>query len=253
MLTELDSTQRFTDRAGYYAACRPGYPDEVVEILRREAGLPECGVVADIGSGTGLSAELFLRNRCTVYGVEPNPAMRSAAEECLCQYPAFHSIDGRAEATGLPDAVADLVTCASAFHWFAPEAARTEFRRLLRPSGAVAIIGNGRSGEASDFMRGYVALFRKYSRTVEAHRKRKQNVQVLFAGTEMHSATAQYREPLDLRVLSGRVLSYSTMPLPGEAEHAELMTDLRLLFGSFAQDGHVWYEGEVAIQWGILV
>ena len=40
-------------------------------------------MIADIGSGTGLSAEMFLKNGNTVFGVEPNREMRLAAERLL--------------------------------------------------------------------------------------------------------------------------------------------------------------------------
>ena len=45
-------------------------------------------VIADIGSGTGLSARLFLVNGNRVYGIEPNREMREAGELLLAGYPA---------------------------------------------------------------------------------------------------------------------------------------------------------------------
>lgn len=74
-------TRRFSDRVADYVRYRPGYPDGVVEILEREAGLTPASVVADLGSGTGISARLFLARGCRVFGVEPNREMRRAAEE----------------------------------------------------------------------------------------------------------------------------------------------------------------------------
>lgn len=52
-------------------------------------------VIADIGSGTSLSSELFLRNGNTVFGVEPNTRMREAAEKQFKSHPRFFSIAGR--------------------------------------------------------------------------------------------------------------------------------------------------------------
>ena len=75
-----DPTQRFTGRVEDYARYRPGYPPELLDLLQRECGLTKNAVVADVGSGTGISSALFLAAGCTVYGVEPNSAMRAAAE-----------------------------------------------------------------------------------------------------------------------------------------------------------------------------
>ena len=43
-------------------------------------------IIADIGSGTGISTELFLKQGSVVYGVEPNKEMRQAAERLLKEY-----------------------------------------------------------------------------------------------------------------------------------------------------------------------
>src|SRR6478735_8602849 len=104
-----DPTARFADRVADYVATRPGYPPAVLDLLRGEAGLTRSSAIADVGSGTGLSAQLFLKNGNTVYGVEPNAEMRAAGEQFLAGYPGFHSVAGTAEATTLPDASIDLV------------------------------------------------------------------------------------------------------------------------------------------------
>jgi SAM-dependent methyltransferase len=114
----LDPTQRFSSRVENYVRYRPSYPSGLMDLLARECGLTFHSRVADIGSGTGLLARLFLDIGCEVLGVEPNPGMRQAEERLLAQWPRFRSVDGRAEATTLPDCSVDFVTAAQAFHWF---------------------------------------------------------------------------------------------------------------------------------------
>src|SRR5262245_9450362 len=132
---EIDNTHRFTDRADYYAAFRPAYPDAVLDCLRCEARLDHDAVVVDVGSGSGLSSELFLRHGHVVYAVEPNFTMRREAERALQRYQHFRSVDGTAENIPLTDECAGAVVSASAFHWFCPVEARAEFRRILKPGG----------------------------------------------------------------------------------------------------------------------
>ncbi len=114
----LDSTQRFSSRVEDYVKYRPSYPKAILALLRRDCGLTPASAIADIGSGTGLSSKLFLANGNRVYGVEPNPEMREAAERLLAKYPRFTSVAATAEATTLPDVSADFVVAGQAFHWF---------------------------------------------------------------------------------------------------------------------------------------
>jgi SAM-dependent methyltransferase len=116
-LAVTDPADRFTGRATAYAATRPTYPPSLVTLL----GLRRGDVVCDLGSGTGIFSRLLLDAGATVYAVEPNEDMRSAAEGELGDNERFHSVAGRAEATTLPDGVCDLVTAAQSFHWFDAE------------------------------------------------------------------------------------------------------------------------------------
>jgi len=86
MSTELDNlrpTQRFSSRVDDYAKYRPGYPADLIALLQREVSLSPETILADVGSGTGILTELFLRAGNRVIGVEPNPDMRAAAERLL--------------------------------------------------------------------------------------------------------------------------------------------------------------------------
>ncbi|HSH75785.1 MAG TPA: class I SAM-dependent methyltransferase, partial [Longimicrobiales bacterium] len=125
----------------------------VLGLLRDEIGLEPRWVVADVGSGTGIATELFLRHGNTVFAVEPNEAMRRAAERRLGGHPGFRSVSGAAERTGLPPGTLDLVVAAQAFHWFDAEAAREEFARVLRKPRRLALIWNTRDKEATAFLR----------------------------------------------------------------------------------------------------
>lgn len=113
--TTMKTTERFSDRVENYVRYRPGYPAAVVSMLAEEAGLTPGSVVVDVGSGTGISSELFLRHGNRVLGVEPNREMREAAERLLAAYPGFRSVDGTAEATTLDPGIADLVVAGQGF------------------------------------------------------------------------------------------------------------------------------------------
>lgn len=158
----------FTTKATSYAKGRPSYaPGAIGRILDclamggyQPAADGPWARIADIGSGTGiLSRELIGRN-LEVYGVEPNEAMREKAEHQLGTCGHFHSVAASAESTGLPDHSMAMVTAASAFHWFDPEAFRRECLRILVPGGLVCLLINVR--EYDDFTRRQHELCRKY-------------------------------------------------------------------------------------------
>src|SRR5213595_654680 len=130
-----DPTKRFSNRVENYIKYRPGYPDAVIDLLTEECRLTQQSIIADIGSGTGILSELFLKNGNSVFAIEPNAAMRRTAEDLLRKHPKFTSIDAAAEATTLDIASVDFVTAAQAFHWFDRKNARKEFARILKPEG----------------------------------------------------------------------------------------------------------------------
>src|SRR4051794_744677 len=104
-----DPTQRFSDRVEHYVRSRPSYPAAFHDFLARELAVGVGAVVADVGSGTGISARPLLGRGNVVYAIEPNAPMRQAAERLLSGYTDFHSLDATAEATTLPSASVDLV------------------------------------------------------------------------------------------------------------------------------------------------
>ena len=141
--------ERFSSRAETYAQYRPTYADGFMEYLYTEVGLNAGSVIADIGSGTGILADLLLRRGGTVYGVEPNDDMRRIAEDDLARHGSFVSVNATAEMTSLPEASVDFITVAQAFHWFDRQKFRAECRRLLRPGGKVILVWNRKGQQQS--------------------------------------------------------------------------------------------------------
>src|SRR5207249_4322865 len=114
----MHATERFSSRVEDYVRSRPSYPSAAIDLLASRCGLSPAAVVADIGSGTGILTELLLASGAQVIGVEPNDAMRAAAEARLGARARFRSVKGTAEATTLPPASIDLLVAGQAFHWF---------------------------------------------------------------------------------------------------------------------------------------
>lgn len=137
----LDSTKRFSSRVDNYARYRPGYPTQIIELMKSECGLLPEHVIADIASGTGIFSRLLLESGNRVFAVEPNAEMRAAGDKFLSQYKNIASINGTAEATTLFPHTMDFVTAAQAAHWFDPLKANVEFKRISNPADGLCWYG----------------------------------------------------------------------------------------------------------------
>jgi len=237
-----DSTLRFSSRVENYIKYRPGYPTGVIETLARECGLTNESVVADIGSGTGILTELFLKNGNRVFGVEPNREMREAGERLLKKYPDFTSVDGAAEATTLADRSVDFITAGQAFHWFDRERARKEFARILRPTGWVALIWNERLTDTSPFLRAYGELLQKFGTDYAAVDHRNVDTETITAFFAPQSFTLEKfenRQVFDFDGVKGRLLSSSYVPESGHPNYLPMLDALRAIFDKYQANHQV--------------
>lgn len=248
-----NSTERFSSRVENYIRYRPTYPPAVLDVLREEIGLAPTWTIADVGSGTGISAELLLQNGNEVFAVEPNGPMRAAAERLLAGYPKFHSVDGTAESTTLRDNSVDAVVAAQAFHWFDPQTFGDECRRILKPNGWVILLWNTRRLDATPFLRDYELLLQKFG--TDYAQVRHENVDQsrldLFYGPgKWHKRNVDNEQRFTLDGLRGRALSSSYVPADGDPAQAAMLTELDELFAKYEQSGHVVIEYDTEIYFG---
>lgn len=254
-MNELSPTTRFSDRVDDYVRYRPDYPPALLDWLQRELGV-DCGwQVADVGAGTGISSKLFLDAGYRVTVVEPNAPMRAAAERWLYAHAGFAAVDGRADATGLPDASVDLVTVAQAFHWFDEAAARREFARILRPGGLAVIWWNSRRLGGTPFLEGYEALLRDfgtdYGQVAERYADDRR-MRAWFGDGYRGGARFAHVQRLDFEALRGRLLSSSYVPPPGHPRHLPMLQALRELFDACAELGTISFDYDTRIFAGHL-
>ena len=245
----MDPKDRFSDRVADYVRYRPGYPSGLILYLAELTGLTPDWVVADLGSGTGLSSRPFLEHGNLVYGVEPNDEMRAAAEALFADHARFVNVEGSAESTGLEAASVDVAIAGQAFHWFDVAAARAECLRIVRQPCWVALFWNVRLTEADAFARGYEELLERYGTDYERYRARRIRPEALrdFFGTPPEARSMPNEQTFDFDGLRGRHLSSSYVPNAGHPEHEPMMRALRRLFDDHAVDGRVRFEYETQL------
>jgi SAM-dependent methyltransferase len=251
----LDPTKRFTNRVDHYLKYRPSYPLGIIPLLESECGLTSDSVIADIGSGTGFLAELFLRNGNEVFGVEPNAEMRAAGEHFLANYPKFMSVDGAAEATALADASADFVTAGQAFHWFNRKQARKEFERVLKPQGWIVIVWNGFRADKTPVVAGYQNALLRYGTDYRGVGREiaDTKVETFFSPGKCKLARFEFQQLFDFEGFKGRVLSASYAPEPGQPNYEPMLEELRTIFEANQQDGKVTFDYDTEVYYGRFV
>jgi ubiquinone/menaquinone biosynthesis C-methylase UbiE len=221
---------------------RPTYPQAIIEQLQKVGALKQGHTVVDLGVGTGLSAEPFLRSGHTVIGVEPNAPMRATGDQQLREFTGYRSVAGTAEATTLPDDAADLVIAGQAFHWFDVARAAIEARRILRAGGWAVLIWNDRQSTGSAFLAGYEALLRThgidYAKLLHRHIDEKAIAQ-FFAPAQTTVVTFDNPRELEREDLLALARSASYLPPPGDPRHAAMLFALNALFDTHAKNGTV--------------
>ena len=122
--------------ASDYDELRPSYAPEAVMWVAERGSLRRGSIVVDLAAGTGQLSRRFAPLGVDLIAVEPAANMRAVLEERL---PTIRVEEGTAEAIPSADGSVDAVVVGNAFHHFERMKAFAEIRRVLRPSGVLAL------------------------------------------------------------------------------------------------------------------
>jgi SAM-dependent methyltransferase len=251
---KMKNTMRFSNRVADYVKYRPSYPVEIISYLQKEYGLTADKLIADIGAGTGISTALFLEAGYQVTAVEPNREMREMSIELLGSWPGFKAVDGTAEQTTLGDNIVDAIIAGQAFHWFDEDKSKTEFKRILRQDGLVALIWNERK-TSSPFEKDYEALIIKHGRDYRQVDHRNIDVRHIarfFDPAPFNLQAFPNRQVFDFDGLLGRLLSSSYMPGRSEDGFKSMNDDLQQLFNHYEENGNIFIGYDTKVYAGRL-
>lgn len=134
-----ERSRSFDSVAAEYERHRPEYPREALLWIAERLDLPPGRRVLDVGAGTGKLTRGLLALGLEVVAVEPGSSMLAELRQGL---PGVEAQEGSAEAIPIPDASVDAAVAGQAYHWFDPEAAPAEIRRVLRPGGGLGLLWN---------------------------------------------------------------------------------------------------------------
>lgn len=231
----VDSRERAASFAGVadvYERARPGYPDEAVWWL---AGREPRDVV-DLGAGTGKLTRSLVALGHRVTAVEPLAEM---LDQLRAAVPEAIALSGSAEAIPLPDASADVVTVAQAYHWFDHGPALREIARVLRPGGRVALVWNARDDSEQEWVA-------RFSETVVGRSTFTRHVGEIASTIDesglfgpVERATFAHVQPLGRADLLELVRSRSDCAVLPEEQRLPVLERAEALFDDYAVDGRL--------------
>jgi ubiquinone/menaquinone biosynthesis C-methylase UbiE len=253
----IDSKSRFSSRVEDYVKYRPHYPHQLIPLLKKKINIKKEWIIADIGSGTGISSELFVENGNIVYGIEPNDNMRMAAENHFLKYKNFISVKGSAENTTLDDRSVDLVITGQAFHWFDLNETKREVRRILKEKRRYAVIfWNERKTTHTRFQREYEMFLKKYcqdyGKVTQKNITPHQFIE-FFGSQEYNVIRLDNLQEFDFEGLKGRLQSSSYSPDYNHKIYPEMINNLYNLFSKHSVENKVTFEYNTEIYYGKIV
>ncbi|CAL8240527.1 unnamed protein product [Merluccius merluccius] len=132
------------EHASIYQKYRFVPPEEVKDLIlqyldKKRDGRP-LGLAVDLGCGTGQISRLLAPHFQDLVGLDISEGQLEEAR-AVQGYPNITYRLGAAEELPFADSSVDLLTAASAAHWFQPQRFLAEAQRVLRPRGCMALLG----------------------------------------------------------------------------------------------------------------
>ncbi len=131
----------FDEDAELYDRVRPRYPEALFDALVLLSRLPSGGRVLEIGCGTGQATLPLAARGHEVTCVELGANMATVARRNLREFPGVSIEVGAFEEWTAPGEPYDVVLAATCWHWIDPEVRFRKVASVLRPGGALALVG----------------------------------------------------------------------------------------------------------------
>ncbi|MDE5882222.1 MAG: class I SAM-dependent methyltransferase [Muribaculaceae bacterium] len=132
----------FDTVASTYEQLRPGYPDELYEVIFDYITLDKSCYAVEVGIGGGQATLPFLKTKCNLTAVECGEQLSKLCKEKFKEFSNFSIISGKFEDVKFSDDTYDLVYSASAFHWVPEKVGYTKVFSMLKRGGAFARFAN---------------------------------------------------------------------------------------------------------------
>ena len=150
----------FDDVPVLYDEVRPDYPAAVYDAIEAATGSLRGKRLLDLAAGPGTATRQLVARGARVVAVDPGARLLG---QLRSRSPGIPAVAAVAEHLPFADDSVDLVTCATAWHWFDVRQATREVRRVVRPGGHLALWwANHRHGDGVEWEDAQSAVFRRW-------------------------------------------------------------------------------------------
>ncbi len=132
----------FDTVASTYEKWRPGYSNELYEMLFDYIPINQLSNVVEVGIGGGQATLPILKTGCNFTAVEYGEQFSELCREKFKTYPNFKVVTNKFELTDFENNAYDLVYSASAFHWVPEEIGYSKVFSMLKNGGVFARFAN---------------------------------------------------------------------------------------------------------------
>ncbi len=132
----------FDTVASTYEKLRPGYNNELYEMLFDYIPITNSSNVVEVGIGGGQATLPILKTGCNFTAVEYGEQFSKLCREKFKIYPNFKIVTNKFELTDFENDAYDLVYSASAFHWVPEEIGYPKVFSMLKKGGVFARFAN---------------------------------------------------------------------------------------------------------------
>ncbi len=148
--------QTFDGEALRYQRARPGYPDNVFDLIAEAGELGSTSRVLEVGAGTGQATRSMAARGWQVTAVELGGSLAEVGRSALAEFDNVEFVTGDVETLDLPPDQFDAVVAFTSFHWLNPETRAGRLASFLKPGGLLAVtdahhIANQPSDSNSEF------------------------------------------------------------------------------------------------------
>jgi ubiquinone/menaquinone biosynthesis C-methylase UbiE len=157
--------------SGKYDQVRSAYTPQLIPVLERLYPHENPMVVAEFGAGSGAFTHILLQSTIPykkLFVIDPDQEGLAAHRANFSGHPQFELLEyiqSRSDNVPIQEQSIDLITAAHCFHWFDIEKTRHAWLRLLKPHGAVFILGRFLQPD-HEATKAYIALTRFGKRLV---------------------------------------------------------------------------------------